>query len=119
MELGLSDSTDSWAKVLSHHAEWRMAQRNLSLEDILFVLDHGKRFYRAGAVFFYLRKCDIPKERRRAFTRLEGTTVVISRDKALVLTVYRNRQKGLGRVKRKSERSRIPESSYSFANPSH
>jgi hypothetical protein len=103
-EIALNSLTNSWAEVFTHHAEWRMAQRNLCLEDILFVLDHGERLYRAGAIFFYLRKCDIPKDLRRKFGRLEGTTVVMSREMPLVLTVYRNRQKGLRHVKRKSMR---------------
>lgn len=109
METALNSLTDPWAEALTHHAEWRMAQRNLSLEDILIVLDYGERLYRAGAVFFFLRKCDIPKELRRKFGRLEGTTVVMSRETPLVLTVYRNRQKGLRHVKRKSARSHPPD----------
>ncbi len=108
METALNNLADSWADVLTHHAEWRMAQRNLSLDDILLVLDYGERFYRAGAIFFYLRKCDIPDELLREYGRLEGTTVVISREMPRVLTVYRNRQKGLRRVKRKLPRSQPP-----------
>lgn len=94
--------------VPSDHAEIRMAQRNVSFEDIVFVLDHGRKMHKAGAVFYFLRKCDIPQGWQREFGRLEGTTVVLSRETATIITVYRNRQTGLRRVKRKPTRSRYP-----------
>ncbi len=94
--------------VPSFHAEKRMAQRNVSFEDIVFVLEHGRKLHKAGAVFFFLRKCDISQKRRRQFGRLEGTVVVLSRETTTIITVYRNRQKGLRRVKRKTARSRYP-----------
>lgn len=98
--------TDFQQYVPTNHAEQRMAQRNLSFEDVHFVLEHGEKLHRAGAVFFHLGKCNIPKTQRRQVGRLEGTIVVLSRDLPLILTVYRNRQGGLGHVKRKSARSR-------------
>ncbi len=100
--------TDFRQYVLTHHAEQRMAQRNISLGDVYFVLEFGQKLHRAGAVFFHLGKCDIPSTQRRQSERLEGTVVVLSRDMPVILTVYRNRQGGLGRIKRKSARSRYP-----------
>jgi len=100
--------TDFQQYVPTGHAEQRMAQRNVSLQDIRFVLEHGERLHRAGAVFFHLGKCNIPKAQRRRADRLEGTVVVLSRDHPVILTVYRNRQGGLGRIKRKAARSRYP-----------
>lgn len=94
--------------VPSFHAGKRMAQRNLSLEDIDFVLDHGQRLHKAGAVFFFLGKCDIPEIWRRRFERLEGTMLVMSNETNTLITVYRNRQKGLRRAKRKANRSSRP-----------
>jgi hypothetical protein len=98
---------DFWDYVPSHHAEKRMAQRNISFEDIVFVLEHGRKLHKAGAVFFFLRRCDIPGQRWQRCGRLEGTTVVLSRETATIITVYRNRQ-GLRRVKRKTDRSYCP-----------
>lgn len=108
----MSGTGEFWDEVLTDHALWRMAQRNISLEDVLFVLDHGQKLYRAGALFFYLRKCDIPQKARRQFGRLEGTTVVLSREAPLVLTVYRNRQSGLRHVKRKLDRTSRTDATY-------
>ena len=98
--------TDFRQYVPTNHAWQRMAQRNVSFKDVQFVLEHGKKLHRAGAVFFHLGKCNIPKEQRRRVDRLEGTVVVLSRDLPVILTVYRNRQDGLGRIKRKLGRSR-------------
>lgn len=94
--------------VPSDHAGKRMAQRNISLEDIDFVLDHGQRLHKAGAVFFFLGKSDIPRKWQRRFERLEGTTLVMSTETSTLITVYRNRQKGLRHVKRKADRSSQP-----------
>jgi hypothetical protein len=96
---------DSEEYIPSFHAEKRMAQRNVSFEDVVFVLENGRKLHKAGAVFYFLRKCDIP-DLEPEFSRLEGTTVVLSRETATIITVYRNRKKGLRRVKRKTERSR-------------
>jgi hypothetical protein len=94
--------------VPSDHAEKRMAQRNVSFEDIDFVLEFGRKLHKAGAVFIFLRKCDIPRKERQVYERLEGTMVVLSRETNTIITVYRNRQKGLRRARRKSDRSRYP-----------
>ncbi|MCB9422242.1 MAG: DUF4258 domain-containing protein [Ardenticatenaceae bacterium] len=93
------------------HAEQRMAQRNLSWEDVQIVLMCGQRFHKAGAIFIYLRSRDIPDELQsdNRFSRLEGTTIVVSRDEpGLILTVYRNRQKGVGHIRRKKNSRRAP-----------
>lgn len=94
------------SEVLTNHAVQRMAQRNVSEKDICFVLEHGKKMHWAGAIFFFLRRCDFPKGTHKRHGRLEGTTVVISRDTYQILTVYRNRQSGLRRIKQKPNRSR-------------
>ena len=85
------------------HAKRRMAQRNLSLADIHFVLQHGQRHHRAGAIFFFLRGRDILKDRQmnQEYSRLEGTVVVLSRERSRILTVYRNRKGGLQHIKQK------------------
>lgn len=96
---------------LTGHAEQRMAQRNLSWDDVHIVLMYGQRFHKAGAIFIYLRSRDIPDDLLPddRFARLEGTTIVVSRDEpGQILTVYRNRQGGAGHIRRKKNRDRYP-----------
>lgn len=92
--------------ILTNHAILRMAQRNVSEADICFVLNHGHKMHRAGAIFIVLRRCDFPKGLHKRYDRLEGTVVVVSRETHQILTVYRNRQSGLRRIKQKPNRSR-------------
>ena len=94
--------------ILNTHAIERAAQRNLSSEAIQYVITYGRRLHRAGAVFFYLRDCDIQDEDRKKseFTRLVGTAVVLSRDQQTVLTVWRNRKNGLMHIRRKNKFSK-------------
>ena len=90
--------------VYTEHAIKRMAQRNVSEDQIAFILQYGYAVHRAGAVLVSLRDKDIPKTLRAddQFARLAGTTVVLSRDEPLILTVWRNRDKGLQHIRQKS-----------------
>ncbi|MCZ7670688.1 MAG: DUF4258 domain-containing protein [Chloroflexi bacterium] len=56
------------------HVQQRMAQRNISMDDLDFVLLYGEVFHRAGAVHVHLRRCDISERWYQQFGRLEGTT---------------------------------------------
>lgn len=87
----------------SQHAKQRMAQRNVSPNNIEFVLKNGQWFHRDGVIFVFLGNRDIQKSRElaRKYERLEGTVVVLSRDASRVITVYRNRQQGLRKIKQK------------------
>ncbi len=80
---------------LTKHAILRMAQRNVSLSDLEYVLEHGERIYRTGITIYVLRKRDIlPNDRKNStITRLHGTAVLtgFTRDGRLeVITIYRN-----------------------------
>lgn len=88
---------------LSYHSIQRAAQRNLSPEDLQYVMTHAQRFHRAGGQFCFLRACDIPNQDRPdgKKMRLVGTAVVLSKDGREIITVWRNRKKGLKRIKRK------------------
>ena len=92
---------------ITPHASRRMAQRNVSEQDVHFILRYGQRLHRAGAVIFFLRQRDIPPDKQadKSYTRLEGTAVVINRHFSRILTVYRNRQRGLRHIKQKPRRS--------------
>lgn len=81
---------------ISKHAILRMAQRNISLSDLEYVLAHGERIYRTGITIYLLRKRDIlPGDRKRStITRLEGTVVLVGfkpNGTLEVITIYRNK----------------------------
>lgn len=100
---------------LTYHVEQRMAQRNLDWDDVHFVLQHGQRFHKAGAIHIFLRARDIPDELRaqKCFSRLEGTAIVVSRDDwGSIITVYRNRQNGAKHIRTKRRNSRYSKHHY-------
>ena len=88
----------------SKHALVRMSQNAIAQEEIHYVITHGQRFHRAGAVFFYLRKRDIPDWDRLddRWMRLAGTAVILTKDRRLVITMWRSRNRGLRHIKRKT-----------------
>jgi hypothetical protein len=94
--------------ILTNHARLRMAQRNVSGADISYIIRYGEEVHRAGAVLVTLRQRDIPKEERPnpILTRLEGVTVVLSRDESIILTVWRNRRQGSKRIRNKAKYGR-------------
>jgi hypothetical protein len=73
-----------------------MAQRNISLGDLEYVLEHGERVHKTGVTIYILRKRDILQNDRKKseITRLEGTVVLtgFSQDGNLeIITTYRNK----------------------------
>ena len=90
---------------MSAHAIRRAAQRNVSPKDIEYVLHHGSKFHRAGACFYYLGSKDIPSTDRREdeITRLEGTIVVLDPEQRMVVTIYRDRERGLKDIRKKRD----------------
>jgi len=73
-----------------------MAQRNVSLDDVKYVLEHGERIKTTGITVYILRKRDIPQDDRNKseITRLEGTVVLtgFTQDGNLeIITAYRNK----------------------------
>lgn len=93
----------SFELMLSDHARRRMAQRNVSERDISYIMGHGQESHCAGARLVTLRQCDISRQARQQATiaRLEGVTLVLSRDEPLLLTVWRNRRAATRRIRRK------------------
>jgi len=87
---------------LSNHAATRMAQRNLSTEDVAYVIQYGYRVRSGGALHYFLRHDDIPKVDRKRLQRLEGTTVLMDRSGQFIITVYRNRR-GLKDIRQKAK----------------
>lgn len=93
---------------MTNHATRRAAQRNLSLADICFVLHYGQVFHRAGAIHICLRRKDLPVETQhdQRLHQLVGTVLVLNRRQTHILTLYRNRQRGLRHIKRKPRAGR-------------
>jgi hypothetical protein len=86
---------------ITAHAWRRMAQRNLTLSDVLFALKFGRRVHRAHAAFFFVGRSCLPAGEEKGWGRLVGTTVVV--EDGLVVTAYRNRR-ALSKIRRKPKR---------------
>ncbi len=92
---------------ISAHAGRRLAQRNLSPADVLYVCAHGRVHHAGKAFFVHLGLRDIPADHRRQdrLRRLEGTVLVLDPDSGQHLTTaYRNRRHGSRDIKRKPKR---------------
>lgn len=92
---------------ISIHAGRRLAQRNLSQEDVHYVFSHGRLHHVGKALFVHLGLRDIPSDHRRQdrLRRLEGTILVLDPTTGQHLTTaYRNRRSGSRDIKRKPKR---------------
>lgn len=96
-------SRDLTEYLLTHHAQVRAAQRNLSWADLQYVLLYGRLYYVAESITFFLGRRDIPKEDQAndMMLRLEGTAVVTaSAEDSIIITTWRNRN-GTKNIRRK------------------
>lgn len=101
---------------LSEHADLRSAQRNLSSNEIEFILAQGNRVRRTGVIFCQLRKIDLPDNLpgNSRMRRLVGSTVVLSSCGQIVLTVYRN-ARAFHKDTRKAKFRKITYQDYGYA----
>jgi hypothetical protein len=93
---------------VSAHASRRLAQRNLTPDDVQYVYAHGRLHHNGKAMFVYLGLRDIPEADRRddRLRRLEGTVLVLDPTTGCHLTTaYRNRQRGSRDIRRKLKRA--------------
>jgi hypothetical protein len=93
---------------VSAHASRRLAQRNLTDDDVQYVYAHGRLHHTGKATFIHLGLRDIPEDDRRdnRLRRLEGTVLVLDPAEGCHLTTaYRNRQRGSKDIRRKLKRS--------------
>jgi hypothetical protein len=76
---------------LSDHACHRSAQRNVSFEEIDFIVQHGSALRNTGVIFRQMRRKDLPRDlpANHPYRRLVGTTVVLCKCGHHVLTIYR------------------------------
>ena len=90
---------------MSDHSKARAAQRRLTLEELEYVHQYGKRYFCEGARVYYLREKDLPPgDRRRSWGNLVGTAVVVTLDLRVVITTWRNRKAGLKFLRRRGDR---------------
>ena len=75
----------------TRHAHKRMCQRNLSVDDIEFVIQHACPEYRTGVRFYHLLRKDLPPDLPGSspYRRLVGTTVLVCHCECII-TAYRN-----------------------------
>lgn len=96
--------------IISHHARLRQAQRNLSDDEIEFVLMHGEELHSGGALHIFLGRRNLLQDRnsKRQYAHLEGTVLVLSDSEqdSTLITVYRNRQ-ALRMIKAKAKHHRV------------
>ncbi len=82
------------------HCRMRMAQRNVSADDVQYIVARGAMEYRTGVQCYTLPRRCIPAEERSDRASLE-TLVVLVCD-GCVITVYRNRHP-LRHIRRKAK----------------
>lgn len=92
----------------SQHAEKRCAQRNISRNDVLYVLQHGRRYWNAGTLMYFLGRRDIPAhdradQRVRQLVGLCVHTRLVETDTLLIVTLYHNEKTGLKDHRRKQK----------------
>jgi len=92
--------------LFSDHARKRCAQRNITEDNVMLAIEHGKLLINAGSYVFFLGKRHIARAGLpQSYYRLEGLTVHASKGadgKLCIITVYRHKD-GLKRNRRKGK----------------
>ena len=83
------------------HSLVRSAQRGLNDEEVEYVYQFGSRHHCRGALIYYLRRKDVPTGDLALdwANHLEGTALVMDKTGKLLLTVWRNRRRGLKQLR--------------------
>lgn len=84
----------------SEHCRERMAQRNVSDEDVRYIVARGVMEYRTGVQCFTLPRRSIPADERSERASLQSLVVLVC--DGYVITVYRNRNP-LRHIRRKAK----------------
>ena len=90
---------------LTSHAVKRASQRGINLWDMQMAHKYGKRMYRTGVMFIFLRRKDLPSSIYNCSRKLDGITLLVCPKEDTVITVYRNKQ-ALQQIKRKGKRKK-------------
>jgi hypothetical protein len=98
--------TDQQEICLTYHAAERLNQRQFSATQIAYVLKHGQALHRTGIVFYFLGAKDVPVCDRHVtwIQRLIGTTILVSAENEVIITIYRNKGRAaLQDIKKKTK----------------
>ena len=89
-------------KWMTEQAYRRLARRGLHPFDLIYVLYHGRMRRRAGWGWCVLAAHDVPPDHRRLewVRRLIGTTLLVSADGTVLLTLFTRRWAGTGGQRR-------------------
>lgn len=76
----------------SDHAQQRLAQRNLSENDVKIIMQYGYKFRNTGGIFIQMRAKDVPKglSPNDSIHRLVNTTLILCSCGNCIITAYRN-----------------------------
>jgi hypothetical protein len=86
---------------ITAHAFRRLAQRNITVSDLLKAIALGRKIYRSHALYYFVGVRDLPAAQTRELEHLIGVTVVTSGNH--VLTAFRNK-KALAKIRRRAKR---------------
>ncbi len=88
----------------SKHGSQRVAQSNLSEDDVDLVRRYGVLEHRTGVRFYFIGRREVERYRVVAprLAKLHDIVMIVSCDDQTVITVYRNRH-ALKQIKRKSK----------------
>lgn len=91
---------------LSQHAQVRMAQRSIDLEQVKLVLSYGRMIHSRLARFYVVGRKEIKRLEKAGLDvrNLENIQVVVDEKSNRVLTVYRNKDFRQIRPRRRRER---------------
>jgi len=78
--------------MVSGHAEHRMRTRNVPSDAISAALRYGRCLHSRGAIVHFLGKKEVRSNRDQGIdiSKAEGTTVLISSDSPVIVTVFRS-----------------------------
>ena len=100
------EAANDGALDLTQHAEMRMLQRSIDLEQVQLVLSYGRLIHSRRARFFVMGRKEIIKLEKKGLEvgDLENIQIVVSEKSNLILTVYRNKDFRQIRPKYRRER---------------
>ena len=91
---------------LSQHAQMRMSQRSINLEQVQLVLSYGRMIHSRRARFYVIGRKEVKRlEKAELEARnLENIQIVVDERSNRILTVYRNKDFRQVRPKHRHER---------------
>lgn len=93
----------------TRHAQARIDSRRIGPDTVGTVMKYGRTLRRAGALFYFLGRRDVPQHLARDahVEKMVGTVLVFSADGSRLLTGYKNISV-LRKIKRKQRYGNLP-----------